>query len=161
VTDPEIEMTETFRLNLNGEERRFEAEPDKPLLWVLRDDLGIASAKYSCGIGICGSCLVWIDGQLVPSCRTPVGHAAGKAVTTLEGVGSTVAQAVKAAWIAEDVPQCGYCQSGQIVAAIALLSKTTDPTDDDIQSSMSRVLCRCGTYAAVRRAIRRASREVR
>jgi isoquinoline 1-oxidoreductase alpha subunit len=153
-------MMETFRLNLNGEERRFEAEPDKPLLWVLRDDLGIASTKYSCGIGICGACLVWVDGQLVPSCRTPVGDAAGKAVTTSEGVGGTIAEAVKAAWIAEDVPQCGYCQSGQIAAATALLSKTPQPTDDDIHRDMSRVLCRCGTYAAIRRAIHRASREI-
>lgn len=153
-------MKQSFSILLNGAERKFEAEPDKPLLWVLRDELGIKSARYSCGIGICAACLVEVDGRQVASCITPISAAAGRTVTTLEGLKSPAAKAVKAAWIAEDVPQCGYCQSGQIAAATKLLSQNPAPSDADIDQAMSRVLCRCGSYGAIRRAIKRAAAEL-
>ena len=143
---------------LNGKPRKVDAAPDTPLLWVLRDSLHMTGTKFGCGIAQCGACTVHLDGQPVRSCSTPVSAAAGKKVTTIEGVGATPAgKAVQAAWIQHDVPQCGYCQSGQIMSAVALLSKTPKPTDADIDAAMSGNICRCGTYTRIRAAIKQAS----
>jgi len=147
-------------LNVNGAEHQFEAEPETPLLWVLREQLALSGTKYSCGIGICGACLVFVDGETVVSCVTPISDVIDKRIVTIEGTKGAVADIVKSAWIAEDVPQCGYCQSGQIIAATALLTTNPNPTDDDIDATMSGVSCRCGTYPAIRRAIHLAAREM-
>lgn len=148
-------------LDINGVQYDIDIEPETPLLWVLRERLELTGTKYSCGIGLCGACLVFIDGEPLASCITPVSAAEGKVVVTIEGVNGSVAAAVKAAWIAEDVPQCGYCQSGQIIAATELLSRNPAPSDEETAAAMSRVLCRCGTYPAIRRALRRASEDVK
>lgn len=147
-------------LNVNGVQHQFDTEPETPLLWVLREQLALSGTKYSCGIGICGACLVMVNGRLLASCITPASTAIGKKIVTIEGARGYVAEAVKAAWVAEDAPQCGYCQSGQIMAAISLLSTNPNPSDEDIDAAMSGVLCRCGTYTAIRRAIHRAAREI-
>lgn len=146
-------------LNVNGVDRQFVDEVDTPLLWVLREQLGLTGSKYSCGIGICGACLVSVDGRMMTSCMTPVGAVVGKPIVTIEGLIGPLADTVKTAWIAEDMPQCGYCQAGQIIAATQLLTHHPRPTDDEIDAAMSRVLCRCGSYPAVRRAIHRAASE--
>lgn len=147
----------TFILRVNGAEKTVDVEPDTPLLWVLRDSLELTGTKYGCGAGLCGACSVHVDGKLMHSCTLPVAQAAGKSVTTIEGLGANGPHAVQRAWIAEDVPQCGYCQSGQIMAAAALLAKTPHPTDSQITDAMSGNICRCGTYDRIRRAIHRAS----
>lgn len=147
-------------VTVNGRRHDIDIEPDTPLLWVLRDQLALNGTKYSCGIGVCGACLVLVDGRPLASCVTPVSAVVGKRIETIEGVGGPVAEAVKAAWIAEEPPQCGYCQSGQILAAISLLSSNPDPSDDDIDAAMSGIHCRCGTYPAIRRAIRLAAGEL-
>ena len=144
-------------LTVNGEKREVDASPDTPLLWVLRDGLALTGTKYGCGISQCGACTVHLDGVPVRACVTPVAAAAGRTVTTIEGLALPLGRRLQEAWIAEQVPQCGYCQSGQLMAAAALLAKTPHPSDADIDTAMSGVLCRCGTYQRVRKAIHRAA----
>jgi isoquinoline 1-oxidoreductase alpha subunit len=149
-------------LIVNGKTREVGAAPDTPLLWVLRDSLHMTGTKFGCGIAQCGACTVHLDGQPVRSCSTPLSAAAGKKVTTVEGIGATRAgKAVQAAWIRHDVPQCGYCQSGQIMSASALLAKNRAPTDADIDEAMSGNVCRCGTYNQIRAAIKDAAANVK
>ncbi len=148
----------TFALRVNGEERRVEVAPETPLLWVLRDTLGLTGTKYGCGIAQCGACTVLVDGEAIRSCQTPVKDATGRAIVTIEGLSKDGSHAVQRAWVAEEVPQCGYCQSGQILTAVALLATKPRPTDADVDTAMSGILCRCGTYDRIRRAIRRAAR---
>ena len=149
-----------LNLEVNGVGHQVDVEPDTPLLWVLRDQLALNGTKYSCGIGLCGACLVLVDGKPMASCVMSAGAAVGKKIVTIEGASGPVADAVKAAWITEDTPQCGYCQSGQILAATALLSTNPNPSEGDITAAMSGVQCRCGTYSAIRRAIHRAAKEM-
>ena len=145
-------------LSINGKTHKVDAAPDTPLLWVLRDSLHLTGTKFGCGIAQCGACTVHLDGQPVRSCSTPVSAAAGKKVTTIEGIGATRAgKAVQAAWISHDVPQCGYCQSGQIMSASALLANNRAPSDADIDAAMSGNVCRCGTYNQIRAAIKDAA----
>ena len=147
---------------VNGKTREVGAAPQTPLLWVLRDSLHMTGTKFGCGIAQCGACTVHLDGQPVRSCSTPLSAAAGKKVTTVEGIGATRAgKAVQAAWIQHDVPQCGYCQSGQIMSASALLAKKRTPTDADIDEAMSGNVCRCGTYNQIRAAIKDAAASVK
>ena len=148
-----------FTVNVNGTPRTVDVDADTPLLWVLRDVLGISGTKFGCGIALCGACTVHIDGVPVRSCVTPVGTVGGKAVTTIEAVGETpIGKALQQAWLELDVVQCGYCQSGQIMSAAALLARTPKPTDDDIDQTMSGNVCRCGTYQRVRAAIHLAAK---
>ena len=145
-------------LNVNGKPRQLDLPDDMPLLWALRDVLGMTGTKFGCGLGLCGACTVHIDGAATRSCITPLGSVAGKAITTIEGVGKTPAgAAVQKAWLAGQVPQCGYCQSGQIMSASALLAKNPHPSDADIETEMSGTICRCGTYVRIREAIKRAA----
>ncbi len=150
---------------VNGEPVDFRAAPDTPLLWALRDQLGLTGAKYGCGAGLCGACTVHVDGVATRSCVTPVSALEGKRVVTIEGIGTTsrarVAHAVHAAWIDKDVVQCGYCQPGQVMAAVALLTHNPSPTDAQIEQAMNGNLCRCGTYQRVREAIKSASATLR
>ena len=142
-------------LQINGKSTNVEAGPDTPLLWVLRDHAGLTGTKFGCGMALCGACTVHLDGVAVRSCQTPISAAAGKKITTIEGVGaSKVGKAVQDAWLAIGVPQCGYCQAGQIMSATALLQTTPKPTDADIDGAMSGNLCRCGTYIRIRSAIK-------
>ncbi len=143
-------------LAINGSQHSLEVEADTPLLWVLRDALGLTGTKFGCGLGLCGACSVLLEGQLVRSCSVPVSAVAGKAITTIEGLSPDGTHPVQQDWIAESVPQCGYCQSGMILAAVALLERTPHPTDADIDAAMTN-LCRCGTYVRVRKAIHRAA----
>jgi aerobic-type carbon monoxide dehydrogenase small subunit (CoxS/CutS family) len=143
-------------LTVNGKRLEIEAEPDTPLLWVLREDLGLTGTKFGCGIAACGACTVHVNGDPVRSCSLPVSEAASKIVTTIEGLSSNQDSALQKAWIAEQVPQCGYCQSGMIMAASALLRQIPKPSDGDINSAITNI-CRCGTYQRVRRAIHRAA----
>ena len=145
-------------LNINGKRQTVTAEPDTPLLWVLRDELHLNGTKFGCGMALCGACTVHLDGQPVRACVTPISAAAGRRITTIEAIGATpVGQRVQKAWAALDVPQCGYCQSGQIMAAAALLKAIPKPTDTDIDQAMSGNICRCGTYQRIRLAIHRAA----
>jgi len=145
-------------LNVNGKIYKIDIEPDMPLLWVLRDILGLKGSKYGCGIGACGACTVLLDGDPIRSCSTPVSEATGK-ITTIEGIGSEKARhAVQKAWIDHQVPQCGYCQSGQIISAVALLAQIPHPSDADINDHMAGNLCRCGTYNRIRIAIHDAAK---
>ena len=144
---------------VNGKEAHSEQPADTPLLWVIRDELGLTGTKFGCGMAQCGACTVHVDGQPVRSCITPVSAAAGKKVTTIEGLAPAGDHPLQKAWIAEQVPQCGYCQSGQIMQAAALLASSPNPTDTDIARAMDGNLCRCGTYPRIRRAIRRVVRE--
>jgi len=144
-------------LNVNGQNRSLDADPEMPLLWALRDVLNLTGTKYGCGIAQCGACTVLLDGQPVPSCVTTVSQAEGRRVTTIEGLHPEHKHPLQQAWIAEQVPQCGYCQSGQILVAAALLAETPRPTDEEIDAAMNGVLCRCGTYPRIRAAIKRAS----
>jgi isoquinoline 1-oxidoreductase alpha subunit len=149
-------------LVVNGKTREVAAAPDTPLLWVLRDSLRMTGTKFGCGIAQCGACTVHLDGEAVRSCVTPLSAATGKKVTTVEGIGATRAgKAVQAAWIRHDVPQCGYCQSGQIMSASALLAKNRAPSDADIDAAMSGNVCRCGTYNQIRAAIKDAAANVK
>ena len=142
-------------VTVNGELRELDLDPHTPLLWVLRDHLGLTGTKYGCGEGECGACLVHLDGMPVKSCQTPLSAAADRTVTTIEGLSPDGRHPLQLAWILEDVPQCGYCQSGQLMAAVALLRESPRPTDAEIDAAMSGVLCRCGTYNRIRRAIQR------
>ena len=144
-------------LNVNGERHQVDVSGDTPLLWVLRDHLGLTGTKYGCGVAACGACTVHIDGETARSCITPVSSVGGKQVTTIEGLSKQGDHPVQKAWIEVDVPQCGYCQSGQIMAAAALLAKNPEPGDADIDTAMAGVLCRCGTYQRIRKAIHRAA----
>ncbi len=148
-----------FTLRVNGTTRRVDVEPDTPLLWVLRDHLGLTGTKYGCGIAECGACTVHLDGEAEFSCQLSVARAAGREITTIEGLSGDLSHPVQQAWIAEDVPQCGYCQSGQIMAAAALLGRNPAPADDEIDRAMSAILCRCGTYQRIRQAVHRAAQE--
>jgi isoquinoline 1-oxidoreductase alpha subunit len=147
-----------MQLSINGKTHTVDVPADMPLLWVLRDVLGLTGTKFGCGIAACGACTVHIDGKPTRSCGTPVSALAGKQVTTIEAIGETATgKKVQEAWIALDVPQCGYCQSGQIMSASALLARTAQPTDGDIDSAMSGNICRCGTYGRIRAAIKHAA----
>jgi isoquinoline 1-oxidoreductase alpha subunit len=145
-------------LNVNGKRMEVAADPDTPLLWVLRDYLALTGTKYGCGMALCGACTVHVNGQAIRSCVTPVSSVTGKKITTIEAIGATrVGKAVQDAWIAEEVPQCGYCQSGQIMSAIALLAAKVNPGDADIDTAMSGNICRCATYVRIRAAVKRAA----
>ena len=146
------------KLQVNGKTHSLDVEPEMPLLWVLRNELGLTGTKYGCGIAQCGACTVLLDGKAVRSCQLQVSAAEGKQITTIEGLSKDgTLNRVQAAWVAEDVPQCGYCQSGQIMSATALLTRTPNPDDSDIDAAMAGNICRCGTYVRIRRAIKRAA----
>ncbi|MFN7272460.1 MAG: (2Fe-2S)-binding protein [Gammaproteobacteria bacterium] len=144
-------------LDVNGQRREVDAEPEMPLLWALRDVLGMTGTKYGCGIAQCGACTVHLDGQPVRSCVTPVAAAQGAKITTIEGLGTPALHPVQQAWIELDVVQCGYCQSGQLMSAAALIETNASPTDADIDAAMDGNLCRCGTYPRIRAAVKRAA----
>jgi isoquinoline 1-oxidoreductase alpha subunit len=142
-----------INLTVNGKERSVEVDPSTPLLWVLRETLALTGTKFGCGMAQCGACTVHLEGEAVRACVTPVSRAAGKQVVTIEGLGAELFRPLQQAWIAQDVPQCGYCQSGQIMAAAVLLREKATPTDTDINQAMAGNICRCGTYPRIRRAI--------
>jgi isoquinoline 1-oxidoreductase alpha subunit len=146
-------------LTVNGRRHQVNVEPDTPLLWVLRDSIGLTGTKYGCGIAQCGACTVHLGGRAIRSCVTPVSTVGSSAITTIEGLSADTTHRVQKAWIAEEAPQCGYCQSGQIMSAAALLASNPTPSDDDIDLAMAGNVCRCGTYDRIRRAIHRAARE--
>jgi aerobic-type carbon monoxide dehydrogenase small subunit (CoxS/CutS family) len=148
--------TQTFDLIVNGQSQRVTVEDDTPLLWVLRDELGLTGTKYSCGMGLCGACTVLMNGQPVRSCALTANAVQNQPITTIEGLSKNRSHRVQQAWIEENVPQCGYCQSGMILAAVALLDKNPNPSDKDIDGAMTNI-CRCGTYSRVRKAIHRAA----
>ena len=143
-------------VNVNGKQQSVDVNPTTPLLWVLRENIGLTGTKFGCGLGQCGACTVHVDGKAVRSCQIAVSATAGKTVLTIEGLSPDSSHPLQKAWIEEQVPQCGYCQSGQIMAAAAVLAKTPHPTDDDIDTNMTNI-CRCGTYQRIRRAIHRAA----
>ena len=146
-------------LLVNGQRHSLDVEPETPLLWVIRDEIGLTGTKYGCGIAECGACTVHVDGRAVRSCSQPVGQVAGRAITTIEGLSPDSTHPVQRAWLVEDVPQCGYCQSGQIMAVAALLKTNSNPSDADIDASLTNI-CRCGTYARIRKAIHTAVRNM-
>ena len=150
-----------IELSINGNRHEVDVEPRTPLLWVLRDSIGLTGTKFGCGIAQCGVCTVHLDGRPVRACATPVSSAAGREVTTIEGLSPDGGHPVQRAWIEHTVPQCGYCQSGQIMAAAALLARTPEPTDAQIDEAMAGNLCRCGTYQSIRKAIHHAARLAR
>src|SRR5947208_13174300 len=145
-------------LSVNGRELMVDVDPGTPILWALRDTLGMTGTKFGCGMALCGACTVHLDGEAARSCVTPVSRASGKDITTIEGLDDEIGHLLQAAWLAEDVPQCGYCQSGQIMSAAVLLRENPRPTDEDIDDSMTGNICRCGTYQRIRRAIHLAAR---
>jgi isoquinoline 1-oxidoreductase subunit alpha len=147
----------TFRLSVNGTTEVVEAEADMPLLWVLRDLLGLTGTKFGCGVAQCRACTVHLGGEPVVSCQVPVSAAVGQPITTIEGLGEDALHPLQQAWLDEQVPQCGYCQAGQLMSAAALLARTPRPTDEDIDAAMQGNVCRCGTYSRIRRAIHRAA----
>jgi len=147
------------RLTVNGQSHEIDVAGETPLLWVLRDTLGLTGTKYGCGMGLCGACTVHLDGDAVRSCQTPVGSVGSRKVTTIEGISPDRSHPLQRAWIAEQVPQCGYCQSGQIMQAAALLTRTPHPTREEINRAMNGNICRCATYQRIRRAIQRAAQE--
>jgi isoquinoline 1-oxidoreductase subunit alpha len=147
-----------FTINFNGSSRSIDVEDDTPLLWVLRDNLGLTGTKFGCGIALCGACTVFIDGKPLRACSVPIAALGSSEVTTIEGVSGPEAEAVQGAWVARDVPQCGYCQSGQVMSAIALLKQIRKPTDHDIDLALNGNLCRCATYVRIRAAIHDAAR---
>ena len=146
-----------FELTVNGEMRTVDVDDDTPLLWVLRDELGLKGTKFGCGIAACGACTVYVDGTPMRSCQTPIDSVGDSRITTIDGLAGKAADAVRAAWREQDVPQCGYCQSGQIMAATALLAETRKPSDEDIDEAMAGNVCRCATYHRIRTAIHRAA----
>ena len=145
------------KLTINGKGRSVDSSPDTPLLWVLRDELGMTGTKFGCGKGLCGSCTVIANGEAIRSCSTPVADVAGQKITTIEGLSPSLAHPLQKAWMAENVPQCGYCQAGQIMSAAALLTKNKKPSDADIDDAMNGNICRCGTYLRIRQAVHRAA----
>lgn len=147
----------SISLSVNGKDHRVDVEPDTPLLWVLRDTLGLTGTKYGCGISMCGACTVHLDGKAARSCSLPVSAVGDRKVTTIEGISANGLNVVQKAWVEEDVVQCGYCQPGQVMAATALLKENPNPSDEDIDSAMSRNVCRCGVYQRIRKAIHRAA----
>ena len=149
----------TYTIRVNGTNRDVNVDADTRLLWVLRDLLGLTGTKYGCGIAQCGACTVHLNGRATRSCTLPISQVGDRAITTIEGLSPNATHAVQRAWIAEDVPQCGYCQSGQVMTAAALLASNKTPTDADIDSAMDGLICRCGTYDRIRRAIHRAAKE--
>lgn len=149
-----------IKLTVNGKQRSVSASPETPLLWVLRDDLGLTGTKYGCGAGLCGACTVLSDGDAIRSCSTPVADVKGKKITTIEGLSPDGSHPLQKAWMAESVPQCGYCQAGQIMSACALLTKIQKPSDEEIDEAMTGNACRCGTYQRIRKAIHRAAEGV-
>jgi aerobic-type carbon monoxide dehydrogenase small subunit (CoxS/CutS family) len=153
-----MEAGAMIELTVNGRKHAVDVEPDMPLLWVVRETLGLTGTKFGCGMAQCGACVVHLDGAAVRSCVTPVSRAAGKRVTTIEGLAADLGQPLRQAWIEHDVPQCGYCQSGQIMSAAVLLRENASPTDQDIDACMAGNVCRCGTYLRVRAAIHGAAR---
>ncbi len=148
-----------IELTINGRKQKLDVSGEMPLLWAVRDHLGLTGTKFGCGAGYCGACTVHLDGKAVRSCITPLSKAQGKSVTTIEGLSAVADHPVQRAWVEEDVPQCGYCQSGQIMQAAALLAETPNPSDDQINQSMAGNLCRCGTYNRIKSAIKRAADE--
>jgi isoquinoline 1-oxidoreductase alpha subunit len=146
-----------IKLMINGSTQEVDVSEDTPLLWVLRDTLGLTGTKYGCGIALCGACTVHLDGAPMRSCITPVSAVQGRAITTIEGLSKDRSHPVQKAWIEVDVPQCGYCQSGQIMSAVALIQQHPSPSDEDIDTAMAGNICRCGTYPRIRKAIRRAA----
>ena len=149
-----------MKLNVNGNPANFEGDPDTPILWVLRDHLDVTSPKFGCGMALCGACTVHLDGSPIRSCSTPVSAAVGKKITTIEGLPAKVGKALQDAWIAEEVPQCGYCQTGQMMSAAALITKNAKPSEADIINAMDGNICRCGTYHRIQKAIVRAGNTV-
>jgi isoquinoline 1-oxidoreductase subunit alpha len=147
-----------MRIRLNGQMREIEVDPDKPLLWILRDDLGLVGTKYGCGQALCGACTVHVDGEPTRACQTTIGDVLDRTVVTIEGVSGRVAELVQTTWTKLDVPQCGYCQSGQVMAAIGLLNTNRKPSDADIDDAMSGNLCRCNTYQRIRAAVHEAAK---
>jgi isoquinoline 1-oxidoreductase subunit alpha len=147
----------SISLEVNGKTHVIDAAPDIPLLWALRDVLHLTGTKFGCGIAMCGACTVLVDGHPIRSCVTPAASLAGKSITTIEGLSKDVSHPVQQAWLAEDVPQCGYCQSGQILVTVSLLARTPQPTDADIDDALKGNICRCGTYNQIRAAIHRAA----
>ncbi len=150
----------TFRINLNGKETTLDIDGDMPLLWAIRDIIGLTGTKYGCGIAQCGACTVHVDGEPTRSCQLTVEDAVGTKITTIEGVNGKVAETAQTVWAELDVPQCGYCQSGQVLAAVALLSQNTKPTDENIDEAMAGNLCRCATYHRIRAGIHEAARRL-
>jgi isoquinoline 1-oxidoreductase subunit alpha len=150
----------TFQLNVNGRTHAADVDPSTPLLWVLRDTIGLTGTKFGCGIAQCGACTVFLDGQPLRSCSLPVSAVGDKRVTTIEGLSGREAEAVQRAWVARDVPQCGYCQSGQVMSAVALLTEVKKPSDRDIDLAMTGNICRCATYVRIRAAIHDASKSL-
>jgi isoquinoline 1-oxidoreductase subunit alpha len=148
-----------IELTINGKLHRVDVSPDTPLLWVLRDELGLTGTKYGCGMGLCGACTVHLNGNAERSCQTPVGSVGARKITTIEGLSPDRSHPVQRAWISEQVPQCGYCQSGQIMQAAAFLAKTQHPTREQIDDAMAGNVCRCATYQRIRRAVQRAAAE--
>ncbi len=146
-----------FKLTINGADHEVDVEPETPLLWVLRDTVGLTGTKFGCGIAQCGACTVHLDGQPVRSCSTPAASAVGREITTIEGLSPDSSHALQRAWVEHTVPQCGYCQSGQIMSAAALLARNPNPSDSEIDAAMAGNLCRCGTYSRIRAAIHRAA----
>ena len=151
----------TTRIQINGKTMTVKAEPDTPLLWVIRDEVGLTGTKFGCGMALCGACTVHLDGVPVRSCQTPLSAAAGKKDSTIESLSSNNSHPLQKAWIAHDVPQCGYCQSGQLMSAAALLKSNKNPSDADIDAAMSGNICRCGTYQRMKAAIHTAAAEMR
>jgi isoquinoline 1-oxidoreductase alpha subunit len=149
------------RFTLNGRPVAVESDPDTPLLWVLRDELGLTGTKFGCGMALCGACTVHVDGEAARSCQLPIGSLAGKKVATIESLSTDNSHPLQAAWIAHEVPQCGYCQSGQLMSAAALLATNKNPTDDQIVDAMTGNICRCGTYERIRGAIKTAAAKMR
>lgn len=149
-----------IKLHVNGKEKEVDVDPATPVLWVLRDHLDLTGTKYGCGIASCGACTIHLDGMPVRSCQLPVVAVGAKKITTIEGLSDNNTHPVQAAWIEEQVPQCGYCQSGQIMAAVALLKNKVSPTDTDIDAAMQGHICRCGTYPRIREAIKKASKKM-
>ncbi|MEH6626023.1 MAG: (2Fe-2S)-binding protein [Motiliproteus sp.] len=147
-------------LNVNGVEHQLDAAPDTPLLWVIRDHIELTGTKFGCGMSLCGACTVHLDGQPVRSCVTPLSAALGKSITTIEGLESAAAKAVQQAWTELEVPQCGYCQSGQIMSATALLETNSSPSDQQIEAAMAGNICRCATYTRIRKAIKQAAEQL-
>jgi isoquinoline 1-oxidoreductase subunit alpha len=147
-------------LKVNGESRELDVDPQMPLLWAIRDHLKLTGTKFGCGMALCGACTVHLDGQPIRSCVTPVAAAAGRSITTIEGLATPAGKAVQAAWMALDVPQCGYCQSGQIMSAAGLLAQNAKPADSDIDAAMAGNICRCATYVRIRAAIHQAADEL-